>query len=106
MFPDVAANGNSINADELLSRSDGVHNREKIPAIAWKLFHDWCPSSGGLVVRDFDDRGTFDRWRSRFPIEVRTLPTVETARGGNVYRRTDPKAFLRLTGGRRSIDPP
>ncbi|MHB8956043.1 MAG: bifunctional DNA primase/polymerase [Pirellulaceae bacterium] len=43
--------------------------------------------SGGLVVRDFDEEGAYERWRDSHPDTAETLPTVKTARGFHVYAR-------------------
>lgn len=41
--------------------------------------------SGGLAVRDFDERAAYDKWREAHPVLAASLPTVETARGFHVY---------------------
>jgi hypothetical protein len=41
--------------------------------------------SGGLFVRDFDKKGSYDAWKKEHPNLATTLPTVETERGFHVY---------------------
>ena len=43
--------------------------------------------SGGLVVRDFDEPGSYEAWKAQFPEFAATLPTVQTGRGHHVYAR-------------------
>ncbi|QDU41719.1 hypothetical protein Mal52_01720 [Symmachiella dynata] len=43
--------------------------------------------SGGLAVRDFDEREAYHQWRESHRMEAETLPTVKTARGFHVYAR-------------------
>jgi len=45
------------------------------------------PVSGGLVIRDFDVAGAYERWASEHPDWAAILPTVRTARGYHVYAR-------------------
>jgi len=46
--------------------------------------------SGGLLCRDFDDMGAYERWATEFPDLAKILPTVETGRPGrHVYCRGD-----------------
>ena len=43
------------------------------------------PVSDGLVVRDFDTVGAYERWAWAHPELAEVLPTVRTARGFHVY---------------------
>src|SRR5262245_6372733 len=43
--------------------------------------------SGGLVVRDFDKAGAYERFRDRHPDLCKSLPAVATARGAHLYCR-------------------
>ena len=45
--------------------------------------------SAGLVIRDFDDMGAYDRWAQDHPELARSLPTVATSRGRHVYFLAD-----------------
>ena len=44
--------------------------------------------SGGLVCRDFDEMGAYERWADDNAELAATLPTVATSRGRHVYFRT------------------
>jgi hypothetical protein len=44
--------------------------------------------SGGLRVRDYDDRDAYTRWADAHPDLAATLPTARTARGYHVYFRS------------------
>jgi hypothetical protein len=80
----------------------------KEAAVRWKRYQTerateatvrrWCekdiglavvggPVSGGLVIRDFDDAGAYDRWATDHADLAARLPTVQTARGHHVYAR-------------------
>lgn len=46
--------------------------------------------SGGLICRDFDQMGSYERWMAEHPDLARKLPTVETGRPGrHVYATAD-----------------
>lgn len=59
--------------------------------------------SGGLVVRDFDTRASYERWRSEHSLLAKILPTARTARGAHVYCRTDAAAVLAAGNGQSRI---
>lgn len=45
--------------------------------------------SGGLIVRDFDDEASYERWARCFPELAWSAPTVRTRRGYHVYCRCE-----------------
>jgi hypothetical protein len=60
--------------------------------------------SGGLVCRDFDDMGAYERWAAEFPDLAKALPTVETARPGrHVYCRGDVAEIREASGSGAGI---
>jgi hypothetical protein len=110
--------------------------RGKDPAVKWKRYQAGRPdeaqlrrafeapgvtglavllgsASGGLHCRDFDVEGKYDRWASSHIALARTLPTVATKRGYQVYLagRADHYAELedgeyRGDAGHYSVLPP
>jgi hypothetical protein len=69
--------------------------------------------SGGLAVRDFDRRDSYEAWARDNPDDAACLPTVKTARGFHVYGRVDSEAFevfgdgeLRADSGHYVLLPP
>jgi bifunctional DNA primase/polymerase-like protein len=69
------------------------------------------PVSGNLVIRDFDEPGSYEKWKADYPELSRTLPTVATGRGYHVYFRADiDKIKLQgdgeLRGGGYCLAPP
>ena len=88
----------------------------KKSAVQWKRFsqqqpsesqiHEWFDRdqelgiavilgmiSGGLVVRDFDDRAVYETWKEKHPQLAKALPTVATSRGCHVYARSSSEAI-------------
>lgn len=88
-----------------------AHVRSKQPAVPWRDYQNRRPStqqirdwfsnphheniaivcgaaSDGLVVRDFDDKASYDKWARRHPGLAKRLPTATTSRGHHVYVRT------------------
>lgn len=88
--------------------------RSKAGAVPWKpyqrqradeeLIHQWFADtdssqlgvaivlgriSGGLLVRDFDERGAYEAWKADRRALARSLPTVVTKRGFHVYGRCE-----------------
>ena len=57
------------------------------------------PVSGDLVIRDFDEPESYDRWRIEQPDLADLLPTVQTTRGFHVYMRHDNDKIKHLGGG-------
>lgn len=55
--------------------------------------------SGGVCVRDFDSRASFDRWASEHPDLAGTLPITRTARGSHVWCYPDPPDLRAVAGG-------
>lgn len=58
------------------------------------------PVSGNLVIRDFDDKGSYQRWAEQQPELSRSLPTVQTADGFHVYFAGDIPAIQARTGNK------
>ena len=54
--------------------------------------------SGGLAVRDFDEKTEYERWKSGHTELAALLPTVKTSKGFHVYCRMDPCPRLRVQG--------
>lgn len=50
--------------------------------------------SNGLVVRDFDDPGSFEDWLNHHRFLASILPILRTRRGGHVYFRTDEEYLI------------
>lgn len=55
--------------------------------------------SGGLLVRDYDVMGSFDRWRELYSDLSERLPTAATARGAHVYARSRSTDHVDLSDG-------
>ena len=55
--------------------------------------------SGGLVIRDFDDERTYDRWLNDHYGLAGQLPTVKTGRGYHVYLRNGLRSIVKLGDG-------
>jgi len=122
---------------EYAARGIGVVpvNANKRPLVKWKVWQterptdrdlrDWFERddahglavvtgkvSGGLTVRDFDDRDAFGAWATRHPAIAEALPIVETGRGFHVWFTSDatktvkyPDGELRA-GGAIAVCPP
>jgi hypothetical protein len=65
----------------------------------WQLAIILGDVSGGVVVRDFDDKAVFDRWVAEHPEWAASLPTVATARGLHVYLRSADTRSRKVVGG-------
>jgi hypothetical protein len=55
--------------------------------------------SGGLVCRDFDKPGSYERWAAEHPELAGTLPTVKTGRGYHVYFVGAVRRIVKLDDG-------
>lgn len=55
--------------------------------------------SGGLMVRDFDKPGSYERFRDRNPEVCRSLPAVATPRGAHLYFRAESTRTVKLGDG-------
>lgn len=94
----------------------------KLPAISWKEFQTrrmaepeieknfstrkvtgiatvLGPVSGDLACRDFDAPASYGSWRSRFPKEADSLPTIKTPDGYHVYFRWSGVRTIHLADG-------
>lgn len=60
--------------------------------------------SGGLMCRDFDAPGWYEKWRKNNPGLAKRLPTTKTAAGHHVYFHWDTKAARDRVGDRESVD--
>ncbi len=54
--------------------------------------------SDNLVIRDFDDKDGYEKWKSQFKKLARSLPTAKTKRGFHVYFR-GPSLFKKMADG-------
>lgn len=55
--------------------------------------------SRGVVVRDFDQAGSYEAWRDAHPEDAATTPTVRTGRGWHVYGVSTVAKTARLPDG-------
>ena len=58
-------------------------------------------ASGGLMVRDFDEPGSDERWAAAHPDLAAPLPTVRTGKGFHVYFRAHGLRTRFVPGGER-----
>ncbi len=57
-------------------------------------------ASGGVVARDFDVVGAYDRWSEEHADLASMLPRSKTARGGHVFARIeDPPGIIKFVDG-------
>lgn len=56
-------------------------------------------ASGGLVVRDFDVAGSYEKWAGECPELAKTLPTAKTGRGHHVYFVNGHRGIKKLEDG-------
>lgn len=84
-----------------LNKVEHLHTTAMSPEEARRCFEEhaqhpdfigvgiFCGSvSGGLYVRDFDTKESYEAWKKKHPELAKTLPTVATARGFHVYARS------------------
>jgi len=55
--------------------------------------------SGGLAIRDFDDRAGYERWAEKNPTLAREVPTVKTPRGFHIYHESSLHCIKKLHDG-------
>ncbi len=60
------------------------------------------PVSQWVIVRDFDSRESYEKWRNAHP-EFRSLPVAQSGNGFHVYARAEAAQVKKLFGGRAYV---